>query len=123
MSTLKRRRNNDQRSDMRYSKEFKCQQKMNKWDMEDKCEYYCIAGVNGLGIFTSKDLANNSSRYVMQPRFRIFQNIEDAMEWTVSEYNSIQKNNPNGVFWPKDSDVPTDWFYRSGRIREMFPFC
>ena len=40
MSTLKSRRNNDQRSDMRYSKEFKCQQKMNKWDMEDKCEWH-----------------------------------------------------------------------------------
>ena len=94
----------------------------NSYTAADSHLYFCIYGINGLGIFTDKAQANRAAKYVVSSTFNTFNDHDEAVFWTVNGYNDLQKSISNGISWPLDEELPLDWFYRSKKIKELFPF-
>ena len=94
----------------------------NSYVFGDSRPYFCIYGINGLGVFTDKTQANRAAKYVISSTFSTFSDHDEAVSWAVNGYNELQKTIPDGISWPLDEELSLDWFYRSKKIKEMFPF-
>lgn len=80
-------------------------------------KYYGVYGENGLGVCNDYDIAYGKRQYVRGIRIKKFESKEEAVQYSVEGYNSLQDNyvfdllakesmllesSVNWIFYPKD---------------------
>ena len=59
-------------------------------------KFYSVAGMNGLGVYSSWGKAEEASKYLSSVRYKKFDNFEDAADYARAYFNSFRLKNYMG---------------------------
>ncbi len=76
-----------------------------------KKKYGAMYGRNGLGVYDNILRAGESMEYLIQPKCKAFQSLEDAIAWAKEGYNNILMDEFAMDGYYEDADMKINWMY------------
>lgn len=84
---------------------------MEQEDEKMQKKYGAMYGKNGLGVYDDMLRADESMKYLIQPKCRAFKSLADAIAWAKEGYNNILMDEFALDGYYEQADMKLNWLY------------